>query len=81
MYYMLIGAAALSMVCGPVILRWIRSRRLKRQLSLFQYVCVKPISTTAARLKLNAAPQFEENAQSKRCRKLDSIEDNNTLTD
>ena len=67
MYYMLIGAAALSMVCGPVVLRWFRSRRLKRQLSLFQYECVKPISTTACAAyaaaatqpKLNAAPLDE----------------------
>ena len=69
MYYMLLGAAAFSMVCGPVILRWFRTRRLKRQLSLFQYVCVKPISTTAASTfsaaaaasqpKLNAAPPNE----------------------
>jgi len=48
MYYMLIGAAALSMVCGPVVLRWFRSRRLKRQLNLFQYECVRPISTTTS---------------------------------
>ena len=66
MYYMLIGAAALSMVCGPVVLRWIRSRRLKRQLSLFQYVCVRPISTTAAKHKLTAAPQFDHNASGRK---------------
>ena len=48
MYYMLIGAAALSMVCVPVVLRWFRSRRLKRQLNLFQYECVRPISTTTS---------------------------------
>jgi len=56
---MLIGAAALSMVCGPVILHFFRSSRLKRQLSLFQYVCVKPISTTAPATRLNAASQFD----------------------
>ena len=55
MYYIILGAAAVSMVCGPLILRWIRSRRLKRELSLFQYACARPISHNAPhKIELNA---------------------------